>query len=705
MKETIILQVASELNISEKQVNSVLGLLEEKNTVPFIARYRKEVTGGLDEKVIHEIEKHFHYANSLQERKETVIRLIMEKGLLDDKLKQKILNCKKLVEVEDIYLPFKEKKNTLATIAKKNGLEPLAKIIILQKCKDIYVEAKKYLSNEIDTLETAITGACHIISENIADVSEYRKFIRDYILTNSTIRSKKKKKAVDENSVYKIYYDYEINLTKIKNHQILALNRGEKEKVLSIKIDTDKNFLVNIIYKKYCSSENECSKYILNAIEDGFARLIFPSIEREIRSELTKRAEKDAILLFSKNLEQLLMQPPLRQKRILGLDPAYRTGCKLAVVNEYGDLLTISKIYLHHESESTILKLIKEYNIDVIAIGNGTASRESEELIAKIINENKLNIEYIIVNEAGASVYSASSKAREEFPDLAVEERSAISIARRLQDPLAEFVKIDSKSIGVGQYQHDVNQKLLKEELDFTVLKVVNDVGVDINSASETILCHISGISKKVAKSIIDYRKKNGKINNRDELKKINFLGEKCFEQAAGFLRIINGSNFLDQTSIHPESYRLANLIISDNNLIFDDFKSNEFKTIIKKLDINQCAKKYDSDRFTIDAIKKSLLSPTRDPRNELDNPKLRSDVTKLDDLEVGMLLDGTVRNIVDFGAFIDIGLKNDALVHISKICKQFIKHPMEILSIGEIVKVTIDEIDKNRGKVSVTML
>lgn len=705
MNDTIIKNVAAELNIQPKQVNAVLNLLKEGNTVPFIARYRKEMTNGLDEEVIHEIEKQYQYALSLSERKEAVIRLIDEKGMLTPELEKEIMKCEKLVDVEDIYLPFKEKKNTLATVAKKNGLEPLATMIFNQENIDVAKEAKAFINDDVKTVEDAITGACHIISEIISDTPENRKYIRDYVEKHGSIVSKVKKKAVDEKEVFKIYYDFTEKISKAKEYRVLALNRGEKEKILTVKIEADKEFLIQKLYKKYCKSENSCSEYILNAIADAYARLIFPSIEREIRSELTSTAEVGAINLFSKNLEQLLMQPPLKNRKVLGLDPAYRTGCKLAVVNEQGDMLHIDKIFLDKNPEPKLVRIVKDFNIEIIAIGNGTASRESEELVANVIRDNKLSVDYIIVNEAGASVYSASKIARDEFPDLVVEERSAVSIARRLQDPLIELVKIDSKSIGVGQYQHDVNQKLLKQELDFTVEKVVNNVGVDINSATETILCHISGITPRIAKSIIQHRRENGRFTTRKDLKNVSYLGDKCFEQSAGFLRIVDGENLLDQTSIHPESYKLTTTILKDLKLDLKDIKSEEFRSCISKLNAEEIAKKYESDTYTIEDIKKSLLAPTRDPRDEIASPKLRRDVTTIDMLEVGMQFEGTVRNIVDFGAFVDIGLKNDALLHISKICKEFIKHPMERLSVGDIITVTIIDIDKEKGKTSISMI
>ncbi len=706
MNETIIKQISTELNITSKQVSVVLNLLQEGNTVPFIARYRKEMTGGLDETAIHTIFKEYNYGLKLEERKEAVIRLIDEKGMLTEELKKQIESCTKIVDIEDIYLPYKEKKKTLASAAIKNGLEPLAKAILNYKIGDVNAEAAKFLNDSVTSVEDALQGARHIISEIVSENSSTRKFVRQYIYSSGTVVSKKKKKAEDEKEIYKIYYDFNDKITKLKDYQVLALNRGEKAKILTVKIAMSSNYIIEYIAKKYIKGEGECSEQINLAINDSYQRLILPAIEREIRNELTLNAENGAIKLFSTNLEQLLMQPPLKQKRVLGLDPAYRTGCKLAVVNEQGDNLHIDKIFLHKDgSEATIVNLVKKYEIEIIAIGNGTASRESEELVSKIIQKNKLDVAYIIVNESGASVYSASEIARKEFPDLAVEERSAVSIARRLQDPLAELVKIDSKSIGVGQYQHDVNQKLLKQELDFTVEKVVNQVGVDLNSASETILCYISGITPRIAKSIVTYRREHGRFNDRSVLKNVSYLGDKSFEQAAGFLRIIDGENTLDQTSIHPESYQLTKRILDDLELSFEDIKTDAFREKIESIDEEKLASKYESDIYTVTDIKKSLLSPLRDPRDELDKPILRKDVTTIDELEIDMEFEGTVRNIVDFGAFVDIGLKNDGLVHISKISKSFIKHPSEILNIGDIVKVKIIEVDKDRGKVALSMV
>ncbi len=702
MNNEIIKQVALQLNISDSQVNTVLKLLEEGNTVPFIARYRKEMTKGLDEEEIFAIYKEYDYGLKLNERKEAVIRLIDEKGMLTPELQTQIENCVKLVDVEDLYLPFKEKKKTLATVAKKKGLEPLANAILAYQDYDL----EAFINDEVTTKEEALEGARHIISEVISENVEIRKYIRKCTFDSGEIVSKIKRSAKDELEIYKIYYDYTDKVSKMKDYRVLALNRGEKEKVLNVKIRVGEEKLINYILKRYAKNDSsEFTNQITLATTDSFARLIFPSIERDIRSELTLKAEESAIKLFSKNLEQLLMQPPLKNKRVLGYDPAYRTGCKLAVVNQFGDLEHIDKIFFEKQPEKKLVELVTKYNIEIIAIGNGTASRESEELVSKTIKDFNLDVDFIIVNESGASVYSASKIARDEFPKLAVEERSAVSIARRLQDPLAELVKIDSKSIGVGQYQHDVNQKSLKEELDFTVEKIVNQVGVDVNSATETILNYISGITPRVAKEIVKYRRKNGRINNRELLKDVSYLGDKCFEQSAGFLRITEGENLLDQTSIHPESYHVTQSILDDLNLNLSDIKSDKFKMVVETIDEAAYATKFNSDIYTIENIKKSLLSPLRDPRDDLEAPLLRRDVLTLDDIEIGMEFEGTVRNIVDFGAFVDIGLKNDGLVHISKLSKGFVKHPSDVVSIGDIVKVSIIEVDQKKGKVALSML
>ncbi len=702
MNIEIIKQVATQLNISESQVNTVLKLLEEGNTVPFIARYRKEMTKGLDEEEIFEIYKEYDYGLKLNERKEAVIRLIDEKGMLSEELKNQIENCSKLVDVEDLYLPFKEKKKTLATVAKSKGLEPLATSILAYKNYDL----SQFINDEVKSEEEALEGARHIISELISENVEVRKYIRKCTFDSGEVVSKLKRNAKDELETYKIYYDYADKVSKMKDYRILALNRGEKEKILNVKIRVGEEKLINYILKKYCKDENsEFTNQISQATVDSFSRLIFPSIERDIRSELTSKAENSAIKLFSKNLEQLLMQPPLKNKRVLGYDPAYRTGCKLAVVNEFGDLEHIDKIFFEKQPEKKLVELITKFKIEIVAIGNGTASRESEELVSKTIKDFNLDVDFIIVNESGASVYSASKIAREEFPKLAVEERSAVSIARRLQDPLAELVKIDSKSIGVGQYQHDVNQKMLKEELDFTVEKIVNQVGVDVNSATETILNYISGITPRVAKEIVKYRRKNGMIKNRELLKDVSYLGDKCFEQSAGFLRITGGENLLDQTSIHPESYNVTLNILDHLKLSLNDIKSDKFRNSVESIECDKFAQEFNSDVYTIEEIKKSLLSPLRDPRDDLEAPLLRRDVLTLDDIEIGMEFEGTVRNIVDFGAFVDIGLKNDGLVHISKLSKGFVKHPSDVVSIGDIVKVSIVEVDQKKGKVALSML
>ncbi len=706
MQDIVKDSVAYELNIKPFQVDAVLKLLSEGSTVPFIARYRKEATGGLDEEIIHSINKLYEYRVNLENRKADVIRLIDEKGMLSDDLVQKINKCSKLIEVEDIYQPFKEKKNTLASVAKKRGLEPLSILIMKQGIDNILLEAKKYINEEVEDEIAAIEGAKHIIAESISDMSEIRKYIRKQAFDFGFIKTKVKKNAKDERKVYEMYYEFTDKVKTIKDYRVLAINRAEKEKVINVNIVINKDKMCSYIENKVVNNLSSPSVvYIKEAVSDAYSRLLFPSIERDIRAELKERSEESAIKVFSSNLEQLLMQPPIKGKRILGLDPAYRTGCKLAVVNEYGDLQKVDKIFLHNLDENVILKLYKEFKFEIVAIGNGTASRESEEMVASLISKYDLPIQYIIVNEAGASVYSASKLARDEFPNLEVEERSAVSIARRLQDPLAELVKIDSKSVGVGQYQHDVNNKLLSKELDFVVLKVVNDVGVDVNNASEAILEHISGISSKIAKNIVKYRRENGVFENREVLKQVPYLGDKAFEQSAGFLRIVEGSDLFDQTSIHPESYDLARNILKDYNLDIKNLREDSFKKSVSKIDVDLAVTKYNTDIYTVEGIVSSLLSPLRDPREEMDRPVLKKGVLKITDLTLDMELEGTVRNIVDFGAFVDIGLKNDGLVHISKLSESYVKHPMDVVKVGEIVKVKICGIDIEKDKVSLSMI
>ena len=710
MNEDIIKQIALELNIRVEQVKSTLKMLEDGNTIPFIARYRKEVTGNLDEEQIRSISEVYEYQVNLLKRKEDVIRLIDEKGLLTDKIKTEVMNASKLVEVEDLYRPYKEKKKTKATEAIKNGLEGLAKII-LSFPKELYA-VDKFLNDNVKIKEDAIEGAKYIIAEYISDNAYYRKWIRNDIYNNSKIVTKKKKNAVDEKKVYEMYYDYSEDVKYIKPHRVLAVNRGEKEGVLSVSLEYNKEYIYNYLEKKLIKDENsECAVYVKDAIVDSYKRLIGPSVEREIRSELTEKSEEGAIEVFAKNLENYLLTPPMKDKMILGLDPAYRTGCKLAVIDYTGQMLDIKVIYPHEPkndfegSKKIVLDLIDKYNIDVIAIGNGTASRESETFIANVIKDAKRSVSYIIVNEAGASVYSASKLAIEEFPNLHVEERSAISIARRLQDPLSELVKIDSKSIGVGQYQHDVKEKNLNEALDFVVSKSVNNVGVNINTASASILKYISGLTKKSIEKIIDFRNKNGRFNSRDELIDNKILSAKAYEQSIGFMRVLDGSNPLDKTSIHPESYNKTTKLLESIGMNYDSLGTEDLILKLDNINIDDYSKKLDIDIYTLEDIINSLKKPNRDPRDDFDKPILKSDVLHIEDLKKGMELEGTVRNVVDFGAFIDIGIKNDGLVHISKITDRYIKHPSEVLSVGDIVTCYVDEVFLDKGKVALSLI
>jgi uncharacterized protein len=709
MNEDIIKQISIELNVRDSQVQNTLNLLSEGNTIPFIARYRKEVTGNLDEEQIRKINEVYEYQVNLLKRKEDVIRLIDEKGLMTDELKNKIMVSSKLVEVEDIYRPFKEKKKTKATEAINNGLEPLAKILMSFPDR---LEVSKFLNDKVKTDSEALEGAKYIIAEWISDNAFYRKWIRGYFFRNGIITSKMKKKASDELKVYEMYYDYSEPVRAIKPHRVLALNRGETENILSVSIEVNTDDILSYLESRIVKNKSSVSyKYVIEAINDGYKRLIAPSIEREVRSELTDIASESAIDVFSKNLEKLLLQPPMKDKMVLGFDPAYRTGCKLAVVDYTGKKINVSVIFPHEpkneyeKSKKIVLDLIDKYNIDIIAIGNGTASRESETFIVDVIKEAKRRVEYIIVSEAGASVYSASPLAISEFPTLHVEERSAISIARRLQDPLSELVKIDSKSIGVGQYQHDVPQNKLSDSLDFVVSKVVNKVGVNINTASSSLLNYVSGLSKKVINGILEYRDSYGKFKSREELRKNKILTPKVYEQAIGFMRIVDGVNPFDKTSIHPESYDTAIKLLKLLDLNINDIGTD---TMIKKLDsinIYDYVTKLGTDIYTLEDIIKSLKQPNRDPRDDFDKPILRNDVLHIEDLKKGMKLQGTVRNVVDFGAFIDIGLKNDGLAHISKLTKGYIKHPLEVVNVGDIVDCYVDDIYLDKKKVSLTLL
>lgn len=713
MNKNIIKEIATELNIKESQVEIVLSLLEDGNTIPFIARYRKEKTGSLDEEQIRKISEVYEYQVSLLKRKEDVIRLIDEKGLLTDELRDNIMKCEKLVEIEDLYRPYKEKKKTKATEAIKNGLEPLAKIIMsFPNNLDIENTAKKHLNDNIKNTEEAIQGAKYIIAEWISDNASYRKWIRNNMFYKGNITSKLKKNANDNNKTYEMYYNYTEPIKYIKPHRILAINRGEKENILTISIDINieeiQTYLENKIIKNTKSNTIEIVK---DSIKDSLKRLIYPSVEREIRAELTEVGENSAIENFGKNLEKLLLTPPMKDKIVLGFDPAFRTGCKLAVIDSTGKKLEISVIYPHEphnkyeESKKIIIDLINKYKIQIIAIGNGTASRESEQFIAKIIKEEQLKVEYIIVSEAGASVYSASKLAIEEFPDLTVEKRSAISIGRRLQDPLSELVKITPESIGVGQYQHDVSNKKLTESLDFVVTKAVNSVGVNINTASPSLLKYVSGITKKNIDKIIEYRNKEGKINSREELKKKKILSDKNYEQAIGFLRITEGTNILDSTSVHPESYNIALNLLKELNMTINDIGTEKLINKLNTIDINLYKDKLNTDIYTIEDIINSLKKPNRDPRDDMPKPLLKSNILDIKDLNIGMKLQGTVRNVIDFGAFIDIGLHNDGLIHISKMTDKYIKHPSEMLNVGDIIDCYVIDINKDKEKVSLSLI
>ena len=710
MNEDIINDIKNELNIKAEQAKTVLKLLEEGNTIPFIARYRKEATGALDEEQIRKISEVYEYQVNLLKRKEDVIRLIDEKGLLTDEIKNNIMNAKKLVEVEDIYAPYKEKKKTKATEAIKNGLEPLAKIIMSFPTTFNDESVKKFLNENVKTVEDAITGAKYIIAEWISDNAYYRKWIRSYFFKNGIITSKVKKKDLDTNKTYEMYYEFSEAVKHIKPHRVLAINRGENEKILSVNIEVNNEEILSYLESKIIKKDSPVKPIVIDAIKDSYKRLIFPSMEREIRSELTSQSEDASIEVFKGNLENLLLIAPMKNKRVLGFDPAFRTGCKLAVVDETSKVLNISVIYPHephnkwNEAKETIKDLINKYKIDIIAIGNGTASRESEKLVSETLKEIN-NCKYAIVSEAGASVYSASKLAIDEFPDLTVEKRSAVSIARRLQDPLNELVKIDPKSIGVGQYQHDVSQKKLSESLDFTVEKCVNNVGVDVNTASPSILKYISGLTKTAIDKIIKYRETNGKIKSREEIKKKKLLSDKAYEQSIGFMRIVDGTNPLDKTNIHTESYDKTIKLLNYLELNTDDLGTEK---LIKKLDnINEqeVSKMLDIDLYTLNDIIDSLKRPNRDYRDDYQMPILKSDILTIDNLTPGMKLEGTVRNVVDFGAFIDIGLHNDGLVHISKITNKYIKHPNEVLSVGDIVTCYVIDINKEKEKVSLTLI
>lgn len=714
-RNDLLLTISKEVGVKEWQVNNVIELTNEGNTIPFIARYRKEKTGELDEVQIRSILERWNYLQNLLQRKEEVIRIISDQGKLTDELEKNILKATKLQEVEDLYRPYKQKRKTKASVAKEKGLEPLAEwLLTFPKSGSVEEETNKYLNEEkeVVTIEDAISGAQDIIAELVSDQADVRKWIRFETFKNGTISSAVKDESLDEKGVYEMYYDYEEPIEKIVPHRILALNRGEKEDILKVSIKPDVDKILTYLFQNFVSNNESITAHIVKtAVEDGYKRLIQPAIEREVRNELTEKAEEQAIHIFSQNLRNLLLQPPLKGKMVLGVDPAYRTGCKLAVVDETGKVLHIDVIYPHppvskrEQAKIKVKEVIQKFKIEVIAIGNGTASRETEQFIAEVLKESDREVFYLIVNEAGASVYSASDLAREEFPDLQVEERSAVSIARRLQDPLAELVKIDPKSVGVGQYQHDVSQKKLNESLTFVVETVVNQVGVNVNTASPALLQYVSGLSKTVANNIVKKREEEGKFNNRDELKKIPRLGAKTYEQCIGFLRVIDGTEPLDRTPIHPESYASVRKLLSNLGFTTADLGSHELNEALNHLSIKETAQSLDIGELTLKDILDALKRPERDPRDDLPKPLLKKDVLSLEDLKPGMELQGTVRNVVDFGAFVDIGVKQDGLVHISKLSQQFVKHPLDVVSVGDIVTVWVDDVDVRKGRIALSMI
>lgn len=706
----LIKYVAETINVKEKQASAALDLLKQGATVPFIARYRKEVTGNLDEEQIFAIEKEYQYQLNLEERKNDVLRIIETSGKLTDEIKEAVLACTKLKEVEDIYRPYKQKKKTRASEAIRMGLEPLANFMLGFPYKgDINTEASKYLSDEVKDTKSAIKGAQDIIAEKVSDDPKFREKITDSINNYSFIVCKLKKDAKDGKGVYKKYYDYSEKLKYIEDHRIMAINRASKEKIISFSFEYDKEYLYRYCFRGLSRDRDSIvNDLVYDAVVDGLDRLALPSVENEVWSSLFERASNKSIEVFANNLEHLLLQAPVSVDCIMGFDPAFRTGCKLAILDGTGKLLHIDKIFPHEpvkkvtEAEKICLSLIKKYNVSLIAIGNGTASRESEQFVSELVKKNSLDVKYTLVSEAGASVYSASENARSEFPDLHVEERSAVSIARRVLDPLSELIKIDPRSIGVGQYQHDLPTKELDEKLDFTVLKTVNRVGVDLNTASKELLEHISGLNKSSANEIVNYRNENGLFSNRSELKKVNKIGAKAFQQAAGFLRIKDGKEALDMTSIHPESYKLAkNILLEHKGLALG---SDELKEALANDDVKSLASKYDSDVYTVADIIKNLSEPLRDYRDDYAGPILKSDKLDINNLSIGEKLQGVVRNVVDFGAFVDIGLHDDGLVHKSKISKQRNISPYDYLEVGDIIDVYVIEIDKERNRVSLSL-
>lgn len=719
----IVEKIAKELNIKNEQVKSVFSLFDDGATVPFVARYRKEHTGGLDEDQLRNMEDLRNYLILLEDRKKTVLASIEEQGKLTDELKEKIIAAEKLREVEDLYLPYKPKRKTRATVAIAKGLEPLADFILnnLHFKGKLEDEALKYINieKEVNSVEEAIQGAKDIIAERISENADVRQLVRDFLLENSKIVSKKsnvKKEDLDKNKkdVYEIYHEFEIEIKKIKPYQVLAINRGEKEKFLKVVLSYDHPKIVNEIYVEFFGKdENVFAEMLREVTEDSFNRLIFPSIERDVRGELTEKADLHAVEIFASNLRQLLLQPPFANKMIMGIDPGFVSGCKVAVIDYTGKYLEGTTIYPHppqnkiEQAKNIVSELIRKHSVELIAIGNGTASRETELMVANLITENKLQCHYLITNEAGASVYSASKIAKDEFPDLEASQRGNISIARRVLDPLAELVKIDSKSIGVGLYQHDVDQKLLNKKLDDVVISCVNYVGVDVNTASSSLLTYVSGLTKSTANKIIEYRNKHGKFTKREQIKNVKGIGEKVFEQSIGFLKIPNGENPLDNTFIHPESYSAVEKLLDLTNIDVKEIykKGSMLDLFVKQKSLDEIAKQIEIGVPTLEDILDNLKKPGRDPREDMPKPILRSDVLKIEDLEEGMKLKGTVRNVVDFGAFVDIGVKQDGLLHISQIANKYIKHPIEILNVGDIIDVTIIAVDKERGRISFSLI
>ncbi|MBS5854788.1 MAG: RNA-binding transcriptional accessory protein [Clostridium sp.] len=713
--DKIIKIIAEELNIKPAQVENTIRLIDEGNTIPFIARYRKEVTGGLSDEILRTFGERLNYLRNLEKRKEEVTNSINEQGKLTEEITKDLENAITLAEVEDIYRPYKQKKKTRATVAKAKGLEPLAEIILKQEEKrDITKIAEEYINEEkeVKTPEEAICGALDIIAEMISDNPEYRKLIKQIIYSKGVIKTIATKP--EEKSAYEMYYDFSENVNKLPSHRILAINRGEKEEFLKVKIEKEEEIILEKIEKDIIKGETQFTNYLKDTIQDSFKRLIEPSIDREIRSDLTEKAEEQAIKVFGKNAKQLLLGAPIKGITVMGFDPAYRTGCKIAIIDETGKVLDITTVYPTEPqndvegAEKELVKLINKNNVNMIAIGNGTASRESELFVSEMIKKCDHEVLYTIVSEAGASVYSASKLATEEYPDINVSIRGAISIARRLQDPLAEFVKIDPKSIGVGQYQHDVNQKKLEESLAGVVEDSVNKVGVDVNTATPSLLSYVSGINKTIAKNIVKYRDENGKISTRKELLKVPKLGKVAFEQCAGFIRIPDGKNPLENTAVHPESYETAENLLQTIGYKVEDLKDKEKIAELRKklscLNLEKTSKELNIGEMTLKDIIEELSKPGRDPREDMPKPILRQDVLKFEDLKEGMILTGTVRNVIDFGAFVDIGVKHDGLVHISELSEKFVKNPSDIVAVGDIVKVKVIGIDSERQKVQLSM-